>query len=459
MAKLWSGRFETDTDKLADEFNTSLPVDKKMYKQDILASIAHAKMLSKCGIISDEDGSKIIGGLAEILEDINSQKLIIENAEDIHMFVEEQLTQRIGVAGKRLHTARSRNDQVVTDFKLYIKDSITDIKSQIKAFIDDLITIAQKHLNTYMPGFTHLQKAQPITLAFHLMAYAEMLLRDLKRFDSSQERLDYCPLGSGALAGTTYPIDRKYAATEMGFTDITNNALDAVSDRDYVAEYLFNASLTMTHLSRFAEEIINWASNEYKFIELSDAFSTGSSIMPQKKNPDMAELVRGKTGRAYGNLMSILSILKALPLAYNKDLQEDKDLFFQTEEILIKSLVIFQKMLTTATFNKQNMKKSAQSGFTNATDFADYLTKKGVPFREAHEITGKLVSYCIQKNKPIEKHNLSKLKEFSSLIEEDIYNQISIKTLVEQRDVEGGTAPNAVKMSIKKIKKALKAIN
>lgn len=456
--KLWNGRFEKDSDTLADEYNTSLPIDKKMYRQDIAASLAHAKMLTKCGIISEYDGESIKSGLESILKDIDKGHLIISDAEDIHMFVEEKLTARIGNAGKKLHTARSRNDQVVTDFKLYIKDSINALKADIKELISTLATLSKQHLTTYMPGFTHMQKAQPITLAFHLMAYAEMFYRDLVRFDNAYKNTDFCPLGSGALAGTTYPIDRKFTATELGFSDITHNALDAVSDRDYVAEYIFVSTLTMTHLSRFAEEIITWASNEYRFIELSDAYSTGSSIMPQKKNPDMAELVRGKTGRAIGNLTAVLAVLKALPLAYNKDLQEDKDLLFQAEEALSKSLVIFRKMLETAEFNKKNMLASAVAGFTNATDFADYLTKKGVPFRDSHSITGKLVAYCISVNKPIEKLSIEKLKEFSTLIEPDIYQKLSIKTLVSNRETEGGTAPSAVRKSIKILEKRVAKI-
>ncbi len=456
--KLWNGRFEKDSDKLADEYNTSLPVDKKMYRQDIAASLAHAKMLEKCGIISDYDAKSIKSGLESILKDIENGYLEFENAEDIHMFVEEKLTARIGNPGKKLHTARSRNDQVVTDFKLYIKDSITEIKAEIKELIATLVALSKQHTNTYMPGFTHMQKAQPITLAFHLMAYAEMFYRDLVKFDNAYKNTDFCPLGSGALAGTTYPIDRKFTANELGFADITYNALDAVSDRDYVAEYLFVSTLTMTHLSRFAEEIITWASNEYRFIELSDAFSTGSSIMPQKKNPDMAELVRGKTGRALGNLTAMLSILKALPLAYNKDMQEDKDLLFQTEDALIKSLVIFRKMLETASFNKKNMLSSAALGFTNATDFADYLTKKGAPFREAHAITGKLVAYCISIKKPIEKLPLIKLQEFSPLVEDDIFKMLSIKTLINNRSIEGGTAPVAVRQAIRLMEKKVAKI-
>ncbi|MFW5780001.1 MAG: argininosuccinate lyase [Bacillota bacterium] len=459
MAKLWKGRFEEDTDKLADEFNTSLPIDKKMYSQDIKASIAHAKMLNACKIISTNEQKRITEGLESILKDIEENNLIIENAEDIHMFVEEELTKRIGDAGKKLHTARSRNDQVVTDFRLYAKDSVKNAKKEIADFIKTLIALSKNHTESYMPGFTHMQKAQPITLAFHLMAYANMFYRDLKRFINSTDTLDECPLGSGALSGTTYPIDRNFVAKELGFKNITLNAMDAVSDRDFVADYIYNAALTMTHLSKLSEEVITWASDEYRFIELSDAFSTGSSIMPQKKNPDMAELVRSKSGRAIGNLTAIMTVMKALPLAYNKDLQEDKELFFHTEEILIKSLKIFNKMLATSSFNKENMKNSAEKGFTNATDFADYLAKKGVPFRDAYQTTGKLVNYCLKQNKSIEEIELNQLKKFSSLIEKDIYNQISISTLVSQRKVDGGASPEAVKKSINLLENKLKDIN
>lgn len=452
MEKLWDGRFSERSAKIAEEYNTSLPVDKKMYSQDIKASIAHAKMLAECGIISAWESEAIIKGLSEIKSDIENGRLIIENAEDIHMFVEAELIKRIGDTGKKLHTARSRNDQVVTDFKLYVFESINEIKCRLKTLIFSLINISCKNLGTVMPGFTHLQKAQPVTLAFHLSAYGQMLYRDLQRFDDCQKRVNYSPLGSGALAGTTYPIDRHSTAAALGFTAPTENAMDSVSDRDYAAEYMFCASLSMMHLSRLAEEVITWASDEYRFVELSDAYSTGSSIMPQKKNPDMAELVRGKTGRVYGNLVSMLTILKGLPLAYNKDLQEDKDLVFQTEDILLKSLEIFSEMLLTAKFNKAAMLKSACKGYTNATDFADYLVKKGLPFRDAHHVTGKLVAYCINEKLPIEKLPLSKLKEFSNLVETDIYDAISVKTLVNTRKVFGGTAPESVKLQLKRLK-------
>lgn len=458
MSKIWKARFDKDIDELADEFNSSLPVDKKMYGQDILASAAHAKMLGKCGIIPTEDADKIIDGLNEILEDVQKGALIIQDAEDIHMFVEQELTMRIGEAGKKLHTARSRNDQVATDLRLYAKDSINAIKKELVSFIQTLIDIAQKNIYTYMPGFTHMQKAQPITLAFHLMAYANMFFRDLKKFNNAYDILDECPLGSGALSGTTYPIDREFTAKELGFSRLTLNAMDAVSDRDFVADFIYNTALTMIHLSKLAEEVITWASDEYRFIELSDSFSTGSSIMPQKKNPDMAELTRGKSARALGNLTSILAVLKALPLAYNKDLQEDKELFFSSEEILLKSIKIFNKMLSTATFNKERMLKSAKRGHSNATDFADYLTKKGVPFREAYQITGKLVNHCIKQDTTIEEMPLSELKKFSILVEEDIYQKISINTLVEQRKFKGGTSPEAVESSIKILKEHLKLI-
>lgn len=458
MAKLWNGRFELESDMLADKYNTSLPVDKRMFEQDIMASLAHAKMLEKCEIISTEECNSITNGLNSILFDIKNKTLPIKDAEDIHMFIEEELTRRIGYAGKKLHTARSRNDQVVTDFKLYIKDSILSIKKEIRNLITVLISLSKNHIYTIMPGFTHMQKAQPITLAFHFMAYAEMFYRDLQRFDDSLKRIDICPLGSGALAGTTYSIDRNFVAFQLGFSSITNNALDGVSDRDYVVEYLSNCSLCSMHLSRFAEEIICWASNEYQFINLSDAFSTGSSIMPQKKNPDMAELARGKCGRVYGNLISMLSILKGLPLAYNKDLQEDKDLLFQTEDIMMDSLKIFAKMLMTASFNKRKMKRSAINGYSNATDVADYLTKKGMPFRDSHNITGKIVAYCIKNNTPIEKIPIEQLKEFSNLFEDDIYEKISLETLIEQRCIDGGTSPTSVKKSIKVLTYKLKKI-
>lgn len=455
MSLLREGRFNKEPSALAAEYNNSLPIDKKMYKEDINASIAHAKMLKKCGIISEADGDKIVGGLLEILSEIQSGKLVMENAEDIHMFVETELTKKIGIAGKRLHTGRSRNDQVVTDFKLYIKSSIFEVNDCIKTLINSLITISEKHLETYMPGFTHMQKAQPITLAFHLMAYAQMFLRDYDRFSDCLKRLDLSPLGSGALASTTYPIDRKYFAEEIGFSGITENAMDAVSDRDYAAEYIFAATMTMTHLSRFAEEVIAWASDEYRFIEISDEYSTGSSIMPQKKNPDMAELVRGKTGRIIGNLVAITTVLKGIPLAYNKDLQEDKDIVFQTEETLINSLKIFSEMLLTAAFNKERMLSSAIKGYTNATDFADYLVKKGSTFRDAHIITGNLVRFCIESNTPIENQPLDVLKRFSPLVDEDVYVAIDIKTVVNGRNVYGGTAPEAVRVQIENLKEKI----
>lgn len=455
MEKLANSRITAPGHVLADEFNTSLPVDKRMYAQDIFASIAHATMLEKCGIISPDEGKKIKEGLNSVYEDIKNGVLEMKDAEDIHMFVEEELTKRIGNAGKKLHTARSRNDQVVTDFKMYIKDANTAAIEKIKGLIGVILNISSKNLKTYMPGFTHMQKAQPVTLAFHLTAYAQMFLRDIERFSDCYKRADVCPLGSGALAGTTYPIDRKLTASLCGFSSVTENAMDAVSDRDYAAEYIFAATMTMTHLSRLAEEVIIWASDEYRFITLSDAFSTGSSIMPQKKNPDMAELVRGKSGRVIGNLVAMVTILKGLPLAYNKDMQEDKDLVFQTEEILLKSLAIFAPMLETATFNAQIMKKSASKGYTNATDFADYLAVKGIPFREAHGITGKLVLYCIENSINIEDTPLNKLKEFSPAVEIDVFDFLKMSNVVARRNLIGGTAPEAVKKQIKSIQKKL----
>lgn len=457
MTKLWGARFSLESDSLADEFNTSLPVDKNLYKEDITASIAHARMLGQTAIISAEDALSIINGLEEIKNDIDKGNLIIADAEDIHMFVEQELTKRIGDAGKKLHTARSRNDQVVTDFKLYVLKSIDEVITELKNIINILIKLSRDNLETYMPGFTHMQKAQPITLAFHLMAYAEMFERDLSRFSEAKKRTSICPLGAGALSGTTHPIDREMTAKELGFSFISDNAMDSVSDRDFVVDYIYNSNMVLMHLSRLSEEIITWASNEYQFIELSDAFSTGSSIMPQKKNPDMAELVRGKAGKMLGNLTSILAILKGLPMAYNKDLQEDKAIFFDTEEILLKSIVITYKTLETSKFNKARMLESAKKGFTNATDVADYLVKKGMPFREAYQVSGKIVSHCIKDNIFIEEMELTALKAFSPLFEEDIYQAIDIKELVAKRNSIGGTSPLMVKKSIENLVLRLKA--
>lgn len=458
MTKLWSGRFSLEQDELADLYNTSLPIDKNLYSEDITASIAHAKMLAKCKILPENEVVSIIDGLKTILVDIETKKLIIEDAEDIHMFVEAELTKRIGAVGKKLHTARSRNDQVVTDFKLYIKKANTQAVEKLKELISVLIKICEHNLNTIMPGFTHMQKAQPITLAHHLMAYCEMFYRDITRFLDADKRLDYCPLGSSALAGTTYDIDRDFVAKELGFNTYTNNSMDGVSDRDYVLDYLYNATTTFIHLSRFAEEIIMWASNEYRFIEISDAYSTGSSIMPQKKNPDMAELIRGKSGKALGNLVAMATILKGLPLAYNKDLQEDKSIFFDTEENLLRSIVIMTKMLDTSKFNEKIMEESAKKGFTNATDVADYLVCKGLPFRDAHAVSGKLVAYCILNDKFLEELSISVYKQFSHLFEEDLYNKIALHTLINGRNSDGGTSPVAVKKSLNNLISRLEKI-
>ncbi|MGI6213186.1 MAG: argininosuccinate lyase [Christensenellales bacterium] len=455
MDKLWKGRLENDIDKFAEEFNTSLPVDKAIYKQDISGSIAHAKMLGECKIISCEDAEAIVKGLEEIKEEIESGALAIENAEDIHTFIENHLTQKIGEAGKRLHTARSRNDQVVTDFKLYVISSIDKIKGALISLVKSLIKLAKEHLHTYMPGFTHLQKAQPVTLAFHLAAYGEMFYRDITRFSDALKRTNLCPLGSGALAGTTFGINREMTAKELGFAGVTANAMDSVSDRDFALEYLFCANTVFIHLSRLSEEIITWASNEYGYISLSDAYSTGSSIMPQKKNPDMAELIRGKSAKAIGALTSMLALLKGLPLAYNKDLQEDKGILLECEKDLYGSIVIMEKMLLTATFNKQRMLDSAKSGFINATDLADYLTLKGMPFRDAYKLSGKIVNYCIANNKVMEELTLAELAQFSSLFDQDVYQAIDIKETVDKRRSGGGTSPQAVLSSLEKLEERL----
>ncbi|KAI4453770.1 argininosuccinate lyase [Holotrichia oblita] len=454
--KLWSGRFEKNTDNLAHEFNKSLDFDFKLYKYDIAGSIAHCTMLSECKIIEKAESDKIIAELKAIEKDIDSGKLTKNDAEDIHMFIEGELIKRIGETGKKLHTARSRNDQVATDFRMYIKADINCIKELLKALIDKLIVISEENLNTIMCGYTHLQKAQPTTLAHHLTAYCEMFLRDYERFSDCFKRVNILPLGICALAGTTYPINRKRVAELLGFDGVTNNSIDGVSDRDFVAEFLFCCSMVSMHLSRFCEEIILWSTDEFKFIKIDDAFSTGSSIMPQKRNPDIAELIRGKTGRIYGNLFNILTVLKSLPLAYNKDMQEDKISVFDSEETIINSLLVFTKMLSSITFNKEVLKNSAYSGFTNATEVADYLVKKGVPFRSAHEITGKLVLYAEKSNKKLEELTLADYKKHSDIFKEDIFGAIDIINAVNNRKLEGGPSESSVKKSIENIKIKLK---
>ncbi len=451
MAILWGGRFTKDNDKEMFDFNESLSFDKKLYKVDITGSLAHAEMLGKQGIVSREEAEDITKGLKSILEDIESGKLTFDSqAEDIHSFVEAELIKRIGDTGKKLHTGRSRNDQVALDMKLYTRDRIDEISLLLKDFIDVLILKMDENTDTYMPAFTHLQKAQPTNLAHYLGAYAEMFLRDKDRLKDIRKRLNLSPLGAGALCGTTYDLDRDFVAKKLGFDTATFNSMDSVSDRDYLIETLSALSIIMMHLSRFSEEIIIWNSNEYKFVEIDDAYSTGSSIMPQKKNPDVCELVRGKTGRTYGALVSLLTTMKGLPLAYNKDMQEDKEVAFDALDTTSKCISIFTKMLYTLKFNKDVLAVSAMKGYTNATDAADYLVKKGMPFRDAHSVIGRLVLLCLDKNCAIEDLNISELKELSELFDEDVYDAISLKTCVERRMTKG--APGEIKKAIEHYK-------
>lgn len=451
MAILWGGRFTKDNDKEMFDFNESLSFDKKLYKADITGSLAHAEMLGKQGIVSREEAEDITKGLKSILEDIESGKLTFDSeAEDIHSFVEAELIKRIGDTGKKLHTGRSRNDQVALDMKLYTRDRIDEISLLLKDFIDVIILKMDENTDTYMPAFTHLQKAQPTNLAHYLGAYAEMFLRDKDRLKDIRKRLNLSPLGAGALCGTTYDLDRDFVAEKLGFDTATFNSMDSVSDRDYLIETLSALSIIMMHLSRFSEEIIIWNSNEYKFVEIDDAYSTGSSIMPQKKNPDVCELVRGKTGRTYGALVSLLTTMKGLPLAYNKDMQEDKEVAFDALDTTSKCISIFTKMLYTLKFNKDVLAVSAMKGYTNATDAADYLVKKGMPFRDAHSVIGRLVLLCLDKNCAIEDLNLSELKELSELFDEDVYDAISLKTCVERRMTKG--APGEIKNAIEHYK-------
>lgn len=447
--KLWGGRFTKETNQLVHNFNASLSFDQKFYAQDIQGSIAHVTMLAKCGILTEEEKTCIINGLNSIKDDIASGSLEIDTTqEDIHSFVEAHLIERIGEPGKKLHTGRSRNDQVALDMKLYTRDEVVELKELIKTLLTELHKLMKEHLNTYMPGFTHLQKAQPITLAHHLGAYFEMFERDYSRLGDLYERMNLCPLGAGALAGTTYPLDRDYTASLLGFYGPTQNSIDSVSDRDYLLELLSDLSILMMHLSRFCEEIILWNSNEYQFVELDDSYSTGSSIMPQKKNPDIAELVRGKTGRVYGALTSLLTTMKGLPLAYNKDMQEDKEFTFDAIDTAKGCLALFTGMLSSMKFNANVMKKSAMNGFTNATDAADYLVNHGVPFRDAHGIIGQIVLFCINKGISIEEMTLEELKEISPVFEADIYDAISLETCVNKRNTIGGPGQEAMKKVI-----------
>ncbi|WP_394922414.1 argininosuccinate lyase [uncultured Robinsoniella sp.] len=449
MAQLWGGRFTKETDQLVYNFNASISFDRKFYKQDIEGSKAHVTMLAKQGILTQDEKEEIIAGLNGILSDVENGTLeITDQYEDIHSFVEANLIDRIGDAGKKLHTGRSRNDQVALDMKLYTRDEILEMDALLKNLLNTLLAIMEENTGTYMPGFTHLQKAQPITLAHHVGAYFEMFKRDRLRLFDIYKRMNYCPLGSGALAGTTYPLDRDYTAELLEFDGPTLNSMDSVADRDYVIELLSAMSTIMMHLSRFSEEIIIWNSNEYQFVELDDAYSTGSSIMPQKKNPDIAELVRGKTGRVYGALMSILTTMKGIPLAYNKDMQEDKELTFDAIDTVKGCIALFTGMAATMRFNKEVMENSAKNGFTNATDAADYLVNHGVPFRDAHGIVGRLVLYCIEKNIALDDMSLSEYKEISPVFEEDIYEAISMKTCVEKRMTIGAPSEEAMKKVI-----------
>ena len=449
MAQLWGGRFTKETDQLVYNFNASISFDQKFYKQDIRGSIAHVTMLASVGVLTEEERDQIIDGLKGILKDIQTGAVeITSEYEDIHSFVEANLIDRIGDVGKKLHTGRSRNDQVALDMKLYTRDEIVDIKYLLKELMETLHRIMKEHIDTFMPGFTHLQKAQPVTLAHHVGAYMEMFKRDYSRLNDIYDRMNYCPLGAGALAGTTYPLDREQTASLLNFYGPTLNSMDSVSDRDYVIELLSALSTIMMHLSRFSEEVIIWNSNEYKFVSIDDGFSTGSSIMPQKKNPDIAELVRGKTGRVYGALTSILTTMKGIPLAYNKDMQDDKELTFDAIDTVKGCISLFNGMMNTMTFNKPQMEKSAKHGFTNATDAADYLVNHGVPFRDAHGIVGQLVLLCLDKHISLDELPLDEYQKISPAFEEDIYDAISMKTCVEKRNTIGAPGRDAMKKVI-----------
>ncbi len=452
MDKMWAGRFSKALDKQADDFNSSIRFDSKMYRQDITGSIVHAAMLARQGIISPDEKDKITDGLASILSDIESGKLQIDmNAEDIHMFVESELTARIGDAGKRLHTARSRNDQVALDIRLYLRECTGEIQTLLHELIAAIRNKAAENKSTIMPGYTHLQRAQPITFAHHLLAYAMMFTRDCDRLSDAVKRMNYCPLGSCALAGTTYATDRDFTAAELGFDGITLNSIDGVSDRDFCIELMSDFATVMMHLSRLSEEIILWSSWEFRFVELDDSFTTGSSIMPQKKNSDMAELVRGKTGRVYGNLMATLTMLKGLPLAYNKDMQEDKEAIFDSVETVKACLGVFAPMIATMRVLTDNMYAAASKGFINATDLADYLTKKGMPFRSAYKIVGQIVAYCIENGCVLDNMPLESYKQFSDMFETDLYDEISLETCVAKRISAGGTGPDSVEKQLQYI--------
>ncbi len=457
MPKMWAGRTDGVTDKAADDFNSSISFDSRMYKQDITGSMAHAAMLAKCGIIGQDDADAIIASLADILADIESGALVIDaEAEDIHMFVEAELTDRIGDVGKKLHTARSRNDQVALDTRLYLRDEVDAITDKIKALVCAVTDKAEEYKDAVMPGYTHMQRAQPITFGHHLMAYAMMLSRDLDRLADCRKRINVSPIGCCALAGTTYATDRRFEASKLGFDSVALNSLDGVSDRDFIVELTSDLSLIMTHLSRFAEEVVLWSSWEFKFIELSDSFTTGSSIMPQKKNPDMAELVRGKTGRVYGDLMGILTTLKGLPLAYNKDMQEDKEGVFDACDTVRACTDIFTGMISTMNVLTDNMRAAAGKGFINATDLADYLVKKGLPFRTAYKISGSVVARCLRDGYVLETLPLEVYAEYSDLIGEDVYSAVDLDVCVSTRISEGGTSVSSVEAQIAYIREKLK---
>ena len=456
MAKMWAGRTDGATEKLADDFNSSIHFDCRMYREDITGSMAHAAMLAAKGIISQEDADRLVAGLEDILSDLDSGKLQFDmDCEDIHMFVEQVLTERLGDVGKKLHTARSRNDQVALDIRMHLRTEVDNIRSLTKDLIAAITAQAERYAATIMPGYTHLQRAQPITFGHHLMAYAMMLLRDMDRLADCRKRMNLSPIGCCALAGTTYDTDRYFEAEKLGFDGICRNSLDGVSDRDFCAELLSALSVEMMHLSRFSEEIILWSSWEFRFVELSDAYTTGSSIMPQKKNPDMAELVRGKTGRVYGDLMGLLTTLKGLPLAYNKDMQEDKESVFDACDTVKMCLQVFTGMIATMNAREDEMKRAAQKGFINATDLADYLVKKGLPFRSAYKISGQLVALCIRENKVLEELTLDTYKTYSDLFEEDLYHEIDLTTCVEKRISTGGTCTAQVRAQIAYVKEVL----
>jgi argininosuccinate lyase len=449
---LWGGRFSGQTDEQAGSFHSSIAFDSRLYRQDIQGSIAHAQMLGKQEIIPKQDAEAIVKSLEGILADIESGALKIDmNAEDIHSFVESELVSRIGDPGRRLHTGRSRNDQVALDMRMYVKEEIDATAGLLDKLLDVLLSTAKKHTASIMPGYTHLQKAQPVTLAHHLLAYAQMFKRDCERLKDCRERTDEMPLGSGALASTSYPLDREFVREKLGFSRISVNSIDAVSDRDFCAEFVFSLSLVMTHLSRFCEELVLWSTDNFSFAEISDAYATGSSIMPQKKNPDMAELIRGKTGRVYGGLASILTMMKGLPLSYNKDMQEDKEAVFDAVDTVKACLLVFRGMFETITFNTDNMYKSALGGYTNATDVADWLVKKGLPFREAHEITGRLVLYAISKKARLEELTLDELKSISPVFDETLYRAISVEACVNARDLPGGPAEKTTLQAIEQL--------